>query len=202
MMILARHETSLAVAIALWLGAIIAGFAAWESYDATPGEATAAARAEPGTDVTGRWVLVMFVHPRCDCTRASLAQFREVLARGSSELDTSVLFVRPAGAPEGWEQGELWDEACSLPGVRVTCDAGGVEARRAGATVSGYVVLRAPDGRFVFQGGITKARGRVGDNVGRRAVLALLRGEQADATTPTFGCPLFGRRDCCQQEGK
>jgi hypothetical protein len=201
-MILARNEFSFAVAVALWLGAVAAGFAAWESYDATPGESATAAPTQQRGDAAPNWSLVMYAHPRCECTRASLAELREVLSRSPGALETRVVFVRPAGAPDGWERGELWEDAGQLSGAEVECDAGGVSARRAGATVSGHVVLRGPDGRVAFQGGITKARGRVGDNAGRRAILALLRGEPAEGRAPTFGCPLFGRQDCCQQEGE
>jgi hypothetical protein len=201
MMFLARHELSLVVAAALWLGAVVAGFAAWEAYDATPGESGTPLAREQVAEPTGRWSLVMFVHPRCDCTRASLTELGEVVARTPARLDARVVFVRPAGAPDQWERGELWDEAGQLPGVRVECDAGGVAARRVGATASGHVVLRAPDGRLAFSGGITKARGRVGDSAGRRAVLTQLRGEPAADRAPTFGCPLFSRSECCLEVG-
>src|SRR5262249_12366956 len=154
------------------LGAIAAGFGAWERYDATPGEVRPDTR--DSAPPAGRWVLVMFVHPRCECTEASFTELRELLTRNSTDLVVRVLFVRPNGTPEGWERSELWQNASSIPGVSVESDVNGAEAKLAGATASGHIVLRAPDGRVVFRGGITKARGRVGDNPGRRAILALL----------------------------
>jgi hypothetical protein len=200
-MIAVRHKIGVGSVLVLWLGAIAAGFAAWERYDATPGEASQPAPV--ASRPAGRWVLVMFAHPRCECTEASFTELRELMSRSPNDIEVRVLFVRPKGAAEGWERTPLWTTAAGIPGVKVECDAGGVEARLAGATASGHAVLRAPDGRVVFRGGITKARGRAGDSPGRRAILSLLRGEStSEQETPTFGCPLFSPRECCNTEGR
>jgi hypothetical protein len=196
---LRRRELALWVAAVVWLGGVAAGFAAWERYDATPGAAAAPAAEAPGT---GRWSVVMFAHPHCPCTRASLTELREVLARAPAGVEARVVFVRPKGLPDGWERGELWDAAAAIPGVRVECDPGGFEAGRAGAAVSGHVVVHDPDGRVAFRGGVTKARGRTGESAGRRAVLAALRGEaDSDHEAPVFGCPLFTPGSCCDEDG-
>ena len=48
------------------------------------------------------------------------------------------------------------------------------------------------DGRLVYSGGLTGARGKSGDNTGRSTVLALLAGAHpAAANTRVFGCSLF-----------
>jgi hypothetical protein len=200
LMILPGHKWRVGGAFALWLAAVAAGFAAWERYDATPGEVRRDTR--DSVHPAGRWVLVMFVHPRCECTEASFSELRELITRNSTDVEVRVLFVRPKGVPEGWEQGGLWQNAAGIPGVSVESDVNGAEARAAGATVSGHVVLHAADGRVAFRGGITKARGRVGDSPGRRAILAILRGEViSDSETPTFGCPLFAPHECCNTRG-
>jgi len=57
---------------------------------------------------------------------------------------------------------------------------------------SGDLVLYDADGRLLFHGGITSARGHSGDNLGRSAIQALLWKEPAQtASTSSFGCPLF-----------
>jgi hypothetical protein len=174
----------------VWLGGIAAGFAVWEAYESTPGDAPQPAPTEH--PAAGPWRLVMFVHPHCPCARASLGELRSLLAECPADVTVRVLFVRPVGVAEGWERGELWDAATEVPGVRVECDAGGAEARRAGATTSGHVVLYDAAGAVAFRGGITRARGRVGDSPGRRAVADILRGESGvDRAAPVFGCPLF-----------
>jgi hypothetical protein len=190
------RETGTFVLAAVWLGAVVAGFAAWENYDAAPGDAPRAAAA--ATTGTGRWELVVFAHPYCPCTRASLAELAELLTECPAAPRVRVLFVRPAGAVDGWERGDSWTAAAELPGAEVACDPLGAEARRAGATTSGHVELTDPTGRVVFRGGVTKARGRTGESAGRRAVLAHLSGDQtADREAPVFGCPLFAPTDTC-----
>jgi hypothetical protein len=173
-----------------WLAAAAAGFAVWERYDATPGAAGPAADAAP----TGRWELVLFAHPHCPCTRAALAELAE-LAHDGPGLAVRVVYVRPPGAPDGWERTGTWDDAAAVPGIAVTVEAG--EAARAGAKTSGYAVLYDPHGRVAFRGGVTRARGRAGDSPGRRAVLDILAGREPEAReAPAFGCPLFGPDDC------
>lgn len=200
-MIRTRQKSLIVVAVVLWFGAVAAGFAAWERYDATPGNSLQP-KLPQRHPATGRWELTMFTHPRCPCTRASLTELREILRRTHTDLDTRIVFVRPKGVAPDWERGELWDSAAEIPHVRVDCDMNGMEASSAGATVSGHVVLRNPAGEIVFRGGITKSRGRIGENTGRRIILALLQGDSVDhSETPTFGCPLFTPRECCEKEG-
>lgn len=198
-MIRLRRELAVWAVGVAWLGGIAAAFAAWESYDATPGSRSRATATD--RPASGRWSLVMYAHPHCPCTRASLTELRELLAHAPVDVDVRVLFVRPQAVADGWERGESWGIAASIPGVRVECDRDGAEARRSGAIVSGHVSLHDRDGRLAFQGGITKARGRTGDNPGRRAVLALLNGHSGlDHEAPVFGCPLFAPGACCEGE--
>lgn len=183
----------------VWLGGIVAGFAAWERYDATPGAIPRQPVVEHHS--SGPWTLVMFVHPRCPCAHASLGELQVLRSEMPADVEVRILFVRPAGACEGWEQDSLWAAATQLPGVRVECDPCGEEAQRVGATTSGHVILRGAAGATAFQGGITRARGRAGDNPGRRAIAAILRGDlSADRVAPVFGCPLFTRSACPEEE--
>lgn len=169
--------------VGLWLAGVAGGFAAWEVYDATPGRQAAGVTPTAGP----AWALTFYAHPHCPCTRAGLAELAE-LARAVPELDVTVVFVRPAGAEPGWEHSAAWD---AVPGARVRCDADGTEAARAGAATSGHAVLTDAAGRVAFRGGLTRGRGRVGESPGRRAVLAILRGEETTGAAPVYGCPLM-----------
>jgi hypothetical protein len=199
-MVRVGREVLAGLGVALWLGAIAAGFSAWETYEATPGERgpTAAAEDPPSE---GPWSVVLYAHPHCPCLRASLTGLAELLAAAPAGTGAEVVFVRPPGVPDGWEQTAAWDAAAGLPGVRVRCDAGGAEARRAGAATSGHVVVSDRAGWVAFSGGITRARGRVGESAGKAAVRAILAGgPPAVREAPVFGCPLFGS-GCCAEEG-
>jgi hypothetical protein len=190
---------------ACWLGLAASGFALLERHNTAPGElatvpglwpvSTALPRADGG-----RWTLLLFAHPKCPCTRATVGEAEIVLARHAERVRACVVFVRPEGVPEGWERSGLFERASKIPGTAVRVDEGGREAARFGALTSGTVLLYDPEGRLRFEGGITASRGHSGDNAGRAAVEALLetRGlaEGATSRAAVFGCPL-GTGACC-----
>jgi hypothetical protein len=183
-----REVTIWAVAVA-WLSSIAAGFWCWERYDTTPSSAGTAI-VEASEPLRNHWQLTVFAHPYCPCTRAALRELTE-MTHAAPELSVRVLFVRPVGARGDWEHSDSWETAARIPGVEVTCDANGAEARRFGAETSGFAVLTDSTGRVVFRGGLTQARGRTGESAGRRAVLAWVSSGSGATTAPVFGCPLF-----------
>ena len=193
----ARHAW-LSVLGACWLGAVGAGLWVVRAYDNAPGvSADAPVRWPASTHLvraaTGP-TLVMLAHPMCPCTRASIDELAEALARSTAPARTYVLFIRPAGFAEGWERSELWQRAARIPGVTPIRDDEGVEAARFGTSTSGQTLLYAADGSLLFSGGITGSRGHAGDNDGRAGLVALLtRAGRGQTRTNVFGCPLFAR---------
>ncbi|QEL20884.1 thioredoxin domain-containing protein [Limnoglobus roseus] len=181
--------------IALWAAAIVAGFYGWARYDATPGKKLA-----PMHDHVpdGRaFTLVLYLHPHCPCAVASVAEFAEIVGRVKGGCRFRVAFVCPPGAAPGWERTKLWDRANALPGVEVNIDAGGEEAKRAGAATSGHAVLFDAAGTPRFSGGLTRSRGQRGAAAGREAILAALAGQEPPTdTADVFGCPLLDPSDC------
>ena len=106
-----------------------------------------------------------------------------------------VLFLKPGDMPAGWELTDLWHRAAAIPGVRVLAHEQGREARLFVATTSGHAALYDPDGRLTFHGGITIARGHVGDNDGRHAIIGRLNGVvDGPCDRAVHGCPLFTGR--------
>ena len=184
-------------------GLVCAGgvLALWR-YELAPGADAAAPAVWPAASrlprADDRATLVMLAHPRCACTRASLAELERLMARAGGRLTAQVLFVRPPEVAAAWTDGDLWARAAAIPGVHVERDDGGLEAARFGARTSGDVVVYDPAGRLLFEGGITSARGHEGDNPGRSAILAALAAPPADAAAaPVFGCPLAGPPETC-----
>jgi hypothetical protein len=140
---------------------------------------------------TGLPALVLFAHPQCPCTRATLGELALLMTRLKGQLTANVIFIKPKETPENWEHTDLWRSASSIPGVKVTSDAGGIETNRFHAQASGQTMLYSTDGRLLFSGGITASRGHSGDNAGRAAVVALVTaGRSERTTTPVFGCYL------------
>jgi hypothetical protein len=139
--------------------------------------------------------LVMLAHPHCPCSRASVEELDRLMAQADGAVSAHVLFVKPDGVPDDWEQSDLWTRAVAIPGVHARRDDLGGEAERFGAATSGQVVLYDGVGELLFSGGITSARGHSGDNAGRDSVLSLLTSGRADRdSTPVFGCPLHEAR--------
>ncbi len=190
----ARHLA--AAGLALWGIFTAVGFAAMLTYTNTSGPVTATPVAWP----EGTWLqrdstranLVVVLHPRCPCSRATLTELEVILRHCRERVTTHVLFLKPDGFSDESVQSALWHTAVELPDVLVRADEKGQTARRFGATTSGHVALFAADGRRLFHGGITLGRGHQGDNLGRRAVIDLLTGATAQETEHVvFGCPLF-----------
>ena len=184
------------IATALWLLAAVAGLSIVWRYDNTPGLRAAAPERWPVSSALARTpgtpTLVLLAHPQCSCTPASLTELAEVLARASTRPRTYVLFLKPDGVANDWEQTSLWKTAAAVPGVTLVRDDDGREAQRFGSVTSGQTLLYDGGGALRFNGGITGSRAHAGDNAGRRSLVALLGGERAErAVTSVFGCPLF-----------
>jgi hypothetical protein len=165
-------------------------------YSATPGERSSFLTAWPEGSALrlspDRPTLVIFLHPKCPCSRASVAELAVALAHAKGGLDAQGVFVQPAGTPDGWADTDLWREAGAVPGVMERLDRGATEASRFHAKTSGDTFVFAPDGRLLFHGGITTARGEEGDSAGLAAIKAIAdRQSPPIAQTRAFGCPLF-----------
>lgn len=145
-----------------------------------------------------RDTLIMFAHPRCPCTRASLGELNRLLAQSNGRIAAHVFFFRPPGYPDDWTRTDLWRSAAAIPGVTVQDDVDDALARKFGAETSGYVLLYDPHGKLLFRGGITGSRGHAGDNVGETAIISLAMGQSTAVTnTPVYGCSLMNE---CQPE--
>ena len=192
------HKTSggMIIACGFWLAVVGGSTALMVRYSNTPGNATLAPTSWPtGSQIpldARRLTLIMFVHPHCPCTQASLSELERLLAQVPDKLNTYVIVLKPAGTTSDWEKGDLWRRASAIPGVTVFTDDAGVEAHRFHAETSGQSLLYSSAGTLLFQGGITIARGHEGDNPGRTAVQDLVLEGHSDKTkTPIFGCGLF-----------
>jgi hypothetical protein len=186
--------------VALWLGVVAGGLGMVAAYDNRPGVSAQAVSRWPEasrlTPVADRPTLVMVVHPRCDCSRASVAELAELMARTTVPPRAYVVILKPQGLSEDWDATGIRHAATQIPGVKVVRDHGGGEARTFGAETSGQTFLYDARGRLLFSGGITAARGHMGESVGRTAILALLnKGVASNATSPVFGCSLSSPAD-------
>jgi hypothetical protein len=185
-----------AIAGLLWLGVLLTGFYLLAREEFTPIAGNVSSPKFPAHSglalAPDLPTLILFAHPHCPCTRATLREFDELLANVSQRVEATIVFTLPKGVPPHWEQGDLWQSAAQIPGVHVIVDPDGREASRFGVKGSGHVLLYTSSGDLVFNGGITPSRGHEGDNPGRSAIISLvLSGRAAVNHTPVYGCPLL-----------
>ncbi len=175
--------------IIAWLLASSLGFLVLGAYHASP--------SSPGTP-PDRWpsdtsipldgslpTVLMFIHPRCPCSSASLAELQHLLARCRGRFAGHVITFRPEKVAKGWDGPDPG-------GLSRRVDPGGREAARFGVETSGHVLLFDPSGRRYYSGGITVSRGHRGDNPGLdRLVATILGGPAGTCSSPVFGCPVL-----------
>lgn len=184
----------------LWLVLVTTGLGVLAQYDGAPGAAAQAPPEWPAATALRldgtRPTLVMLLHPRCSCSRASIAELAELMAQAEQSPRLYIVFIKPGGTPAHWEDTDLWRAATGIAGATIVTDAEGVEAARFGAETSGQTFLYDASGRLLFSGGTTGARGHRGDNAGRASILALLNEQRpARASWYVFGCSLFAPAD-------
>lgn len=189
------------LAVAVWLVAILSGFLILQRYSNTPGEAAVPPVNWPDDSEVVRSAdgptLLIFVHPHCPCTRATLRELEAIMSRSRRQLAVHVVFVQPRGVDTDWLAGDLWEVARRLAGVSVFADVDGLESRRFRVATSGTTLLYDTDGTLQLSGGITASRGHEGDNPGRDALLKLVCAsdpcQQTAGQYVVFGCPLLNR---------
>jgi hypothetical protein len=182
------------LAIGVWAVAIGIGFAVLGRYESTPGAAGGPPARWPSASAidrpAGRPTLLMFAHPQCVCTRASLGELARMTGR-FRDLAVYVVFMRPSDGGAEWDESDLWERAVHTPGVGAVRDPDGVEATRFGVITSGHALLYDASGRLAFSGGLTAARGREGEGPGgRRLAVVLTTGKPDQDQGPVFGCAL------------
>jgi hypothetical protein len=187
-----RQRIQIAITL-LWLVVVSLGTGMLWKYSNTPNPDPSPPAHWPAMTTipraNGHATLLMFVHPRCSCTVASMGELAVLMAHCQGLVDAHVVFFRPSGSREDWTHSDLWQAAAIIPGVTVQADEDGREAQLFQAETSGHTALYDAQGQLVFNGGITASRGQSGDNAGRDAITAWLHGQTPEQTqTPVYGC--------------
>ncbi|NNJ26298.1 RedB protein [Alienimonas chondri] len=176
-----------------WFSVVADGVSRLWDYSSAPGQAAIAADSFPnGTTFEpagpdGR--LLMFLHPKCPCSRASVSELARILSAADAPPDTVAVFFTPADAGPEWPRTDLWRAAAAIPQVSCIADPGGRLADQFGAATSGTSLYYDGEGRRTFSGGVTAGRGHCGDSLGGEALLAALNGvPHGDAAV--YGCSL------------
>lgn len=140
----------------------------------------------------GRFTLVTFIHPHCPCSRASLNELNKIMTRTHHNMDCQIVFLKPSEFGANWEKSDFWQMSSEIPNSDRISDVDGLVAKSFDAFTSGQTFLYDPDGKLVFSGGITPARGHEGDSPGGIAIENLSSMKKATTScSQVFGCPLF-----------
>ena len=203
---IARSRSFVAAVTTLWLAAIGWGLALSIDHDARPSSpSTPPPVWPPGSTVARtakRATLLMFVHPYCPCTRASIAELARVLEQTAEPVSTHILFIKPdkdkLSIPD---DSESWNLAREIPGADLRWDDDSREAKLFQAKTSGQILLYDARGRLTFKGGITASRGHAGPSRSSELLTGILQSAETSGTeAPVFGCSLFSpARECCNK---
>jgi hypothetical protein len=186
----------LITATVLWSGAVIAATTFSADYESRPGAIGAAPLLNNSSTTAVRTstpYLIMFAHPHCPCTRASLEELQQLLA-DFPDLKATVYFYKPSSFEKGWEKTELWRKSLDNSRLQAIVDIDGRMAKLFNASTSGEVLVYDRNDKLMFSGGITAARGHVGDNFGVDAIADMLRNPEKETipkVTPVFGCAIL-----------
>ena len=191
------RRLGLALVFTLWFAGVGWGMKLVLDYQVAAGPPAAAPTMWPASSGLARAAngptLLLLLHPRCPCSRATVAELSRIVSHTRDRLAVDVLFVVPEGLDARWAMSDLYRAACAIPGVHVSLDPGGREARSFGGVTSGQALFYDAAGALRFAGGITPGRGHAGDNQGEATVEALAldhAGEPLAAASPVFGCAL------------
>ena len=188
------------MAVGAW-GVLLAGsFAVVHAYMARPGPvATVVAARWPAQTELGQpggvAQLLVFLHPRCPCTDATLTNLSTVVrAESKSGAPAEITVVISGPAASGGCPPQLQRTLDAMGHVKVRIDADGRMARDFGAATSGHVVWSDGQGRVGFSGGITPGRGHVGPCESLALLAAAMKSHGSDKpveATAVYGCSIF-----------
>ncbi len=189
-------------ALALWFVFCVVGFAMLVSYSQTPGvqEQPPLAASGPESPASAAYRMVVAIHPKCVCSRATAKELAKILRDNSAKIACQILMYQPADASS--EFGETWlmRQLAELPNTTISVDSEGRQAASLGMHTSGAVVLYGAAREPLFYGGITAARGHEGDSVGSESILSLVQNNPPITTcTKVYGCPLQSHATLLEQ---
>ena len=183
----------------LWVAGVLAGARYLLRYEKTPGrEASAPVRWPKGVAETGEAglpTLVVALHPRCSCSRASLSELERAAQGFRMPFNALLLIYQPVSGGSDWQNNALYRDAQRNLHAQVVPDTGGALASKFGAETSGEVILysrqeRSGQRTLLYAGGVTGARGMDGANAGADELVQAFEEQRKQAGRPVYGCGL------------
>lgn len=189
------------IGLLTWLVVIGVGMFILIDYSSAPGVPADVCDTWPSETLLERnesaTTVLVFLHPRCPCSRATVTMLARTLASSASNAEVRALFFCPADEPSTWAQTDMWHDVERIAPGAAILDTDGRESELFGASTSGHVLVFDKSGQCVYSGGITRGRGHDGDNPGSNAVRAVLAGLSPTGDSfGVYGCPIRCDAQC------
>lgn len=137
-----------------------------------------------------RATLIVFAHPKCPCTRATIDSLSQVVR--DTKCDATIVFWQPASSSKsdtsGWTTTPVIEKAKGIESLQIVMDPDGVESSLFGANTSGHCIAFSASGELLYSGGITSSRGHTGNNIGLESLIQAIQTGHAQKSLPVFGC--------------
>lgn len=138
--------------------------------------------------------LIVFAHPYCPCSRAGLTKLEHALAVCEARPACYVFLSPMRSTNDSLDDATNCRIARRITSAPLQVDTYGAEAKRFGATTSGFVLFYDAHGRLRFAGGVTAERGGEQECVYEQALVEVMTKPRYPlVNTPVFGCPLVRR---------
>ena len=138
--------------------------------------------------------LLLFIHPKCVCSHATIDQLKQVLPLSPNDCQFSVAVYCPDGKSQSWLETRLADTIADLKPDEIRLAVDGYEAQQFGVTTSGHLLHFDNNGSLKFSGGITSSRGHRGDCIALKSLKKTLSRKSVHhsqlVTFPVFGCTI------------
>lgn len=191
----ATFVSLIVIVYGIWSALLFTGHVVLFEYEMTEGPLGNSKRIFPEKSTVqlthGRQNIVLFLHPACPCSAATVDEFHELMSEGENDSIGKVVFFMPPEQESEWALLPLISSVKRIRNVSISYDPNGSQADLFGATTSGHVLIYDGRGVLQFSGGITGSRGHTGDNknleIAKNTIIAR---SPKFATTPVFGCSL------------
>ena len=137
--------------------------------------------------------VLMFLHPYCPCSRASLNELAKILSHKIKPSTVKIILAKPESKDSNWVYESPLYKITKELNFQSLIDKNSHESKLFEAKTSGLVLIFNKDKKLMFRGGITDSRGHEGDNKGAQKALTILQSISSQSLEEffVFGCEIY-----------
>jgi hypothetical protein len=193
------RTVAIAGVVTLWSVLLFGGLALFSIDQSRQGTRGTIPARWPGASrihrAAGQPTLLVFLHPNCPCSIATVHSLQRSLRALRPEARPKTVFVVRPAVRDDWRARQLLATAAETPNGSFFQDDGEKEIARFGADVSGHLLLYGPAGALLFDGGVTPERGQEAESMASDRFQQVLTGmPRSPVRTAVFGCGLQSHR--------